>query len=319
MRTLLLILTALMAALMPAAALADDETDTKGFVMSIERDYVLPAGEQAETVVVIRANAVIDGVIQDTLVVIDGTATVNGTVVKDINVWSGDLILTQGAQANHIFLFRSEMTRDTAAVVTGDIDRESGFVFQGWAILFGILMAAGTAVAVLLAGQVFAAIGGQQLANTATTMRTHAGMTILTGVLTVILLPLAAALLIATIVGLPFGLGMLIFVLPTLAFLGYLVAGTWLGSLILRREGFGEAGYHPYREALLGHVVLGAVLFIPGLNVATFFIMGTWGVGAVMTQAWQAARAKPAGAAPVAGPDRPAATPPTMGTPVAGV
>ncbi|MBK6661428.1 MAG: polymer-forming cytoskeletal protein [Thermoflexaceae bacterium] len=319
MRRPLLVLIALLAALLPAAAVADDGTagtDAPGAVFAIDRDYTLPAGDTVGTIVVIGGNAIVEGTVEETLIVIDGTATVNGRVDGDVNVWSGDLVLGAGSQVNNIFLFRSDLTRDGGAVVTGNIDRESGFVLQGWAVLLGILLAIGITVTMLLTGQAVAAIAGQQLAETATTMRTHVGTSILTGVLTVILMPVAAAVFIATIVGIPFGLAMLFVVMPALAVLGFVVAGTWLGSLILHRQGFGTAGYHPYREALVGQLILGAALFVPGLNAATFFVMGTWGVGAIMVRVWQAVRARPAA---VAGPDRPApTTPPAMGTPLAG-
>jgi hypothetical protein len=201
-------------------------------VFAIDRDYTLPAGDTVGTIVVIGGNAIVEGTVEETLIVIDGTATVNGRVDGDVNVWSGDLVLGAGSQVNNIFLFRSDLTRDGGAVVTGNIDRESGFVLQGWAVLLGILLAIGITVTMLLTGQAVAAIAGQQLAETATTMRTHVGTSILTGVLTVILMPVAAAVFIATIVGIPFGLAMLFVVMPALAVLGFVVAGTWLGSLI---------------------------------------------------------------------------------------
>jgi hypothetical protein len=79
--------------------------------------------------------------------------------------------------------------------------------------------------------------------------------TILGVVFVWVALPIIAALAIVTLIGLPLGLGVLIFLLPALWFLGLIVAGTRLGLAIVKVSGR-ESGEHPYLASFVGLLIL---------------------------------------------------------------
>jgi hypothetical protein len=97
-------------------------------------------------------------------------------------------------------------------------------------------------------------------------------------------------------------------VLPTLAFVGWLVAAIWVGDwIVTRMRGSAEAG-HPFLAAVIGVVVLAFAGLIPFVAaVATWF-----GFGALLLMAWRILRPPTPSANPDAGPGA------TQALPVAG-
>jgi hypothetical protein len=92
--------------------------------------------------------------------------------------------------------------------------------------------------------------------------------------------------------------------LPALAILGYITAGTMLGTLIT--SGLGRApGNHPYLAAFLGVLLLQIVVVIPFVGWMVATLSGLWGAGAIGLVAYNAARGRTAGEAEL--PAQPAA------------
>ena len=102
-------------------------------------------------------------------------------------------------------------------------------------------------------------------------------------------MPILAVLLILTVIGIPLGLGLLVFLLPTLWFLGYLVSGNRLGGALVGLAGR-ESGEHPYLAAALGLLALQIVALIPVLGGLVLVLSGVWGAGALALLGWRAAR-----------------------------
>ena len=66
-------------------------------------------------------------------------------------------------------------------------------------------------------------------------------MTVLWGLAALFVPPIAAVLLLVTVVGAPLGLGILLLAWPLLAYLGYLFAGVMFGDwLVTRMRGAGS-------------------------------------------------------------------------------
>lgn len=294
MRLSLVVLIAVLAALMPGAALADSPDEKGGFVLRVNGDYAVSTGESIRTLVVIRGDATVDGTVTDALVVIDGDATVRGTVEDNITVVRGSLTLEQGARVKNIQLIRSDLNLNSGASVTGDIERSSFRWVGGALIILGVLLWLGMTVVVLVAGLVFAAIGGKQLGSAAAALTASPGESILGAVIAVVAIPIAAVIAMVTVVGLPVGLGVLLFLLPALLFLGYIVTGVRLGSLMLNRSDLGEPASHPYLAAVLGLLVLQVALLIPVVGAVAFVLAGPWGAGGLVLVAWRGLREKPA-------------------------
>lgn len=281
-----LYIVVLLIALVPASALGADETDEGDFILQVNRPVVVEAGQSVDSIVVISDAATIDGTVTESLFVIDGDAWVSGTVEGDVTVLSGTLHLLAGSQTDHVSLWRGDLVREDGAVVSGSIDRMQGLDFWNTA-LFTIVFWLGTTLVLLVAGLVFAAVGGRQLARTAATIGEHPGESIGWAAILFIGLPLLAIPVMLTIVGIPLGIGVLLFLLPVLWFLGYLVAATATGGWLVRRLGWTQQVEHPYLAVALGVVGFGIVGAIPWLGGVIAFFAGLVGAGALGYAAWR--------------------------------
>src|SRR5690606_32408274 len=103
--------------------------------------------------------------------------------------------------------------------------------------------------------------------------------------------PILAGLIIVTVIRAPLGLGILIFFLPVVAFLGYLVAATRLGSLLTNALKQPEER-RPILSVVLGVLILQVILIVPVLGVIVAFIAALWGAGALAYIAYRAAGGK---------------------------
>ena len=89
-----------------------------------------------------------------------------------------------------------------------------------------------------------------------------------------------------TVIGAPLGLGVLFQLWPLIAFVGYLVAGIWIGEWLLARFQPGAVRERPYLPAAVGVVVLQLVAIVPVLAIATA-VASLFGFGAVLLLAWR--------------------------------
>lgn len=288
-----LILMIALLALIPGSAVAQDQTgDAEGsFILGINSDTYIRPEQSVQTLVVIDEHAVVDGTVTEALFVISGTATVNGALNGDVTVISGTINLSESATvAKDVVLINSDINRTEGSMVGGSVHDRS-FAFYDWQLTFlSVLFWIGTTIVILFAGLLFAAIGGRQLNGAGNLISNRPGNVILAALIAGIGLPILAVVAIVTLVGIPVGIAMLIFLLPALWFTGYLVAGTKLGNVILnRREGATEA-QHPYLAALLGLTILQFASLIPVLGFMLAWLAGAIGTGAVAYYAWRAWR-----------------------------
>lgn len=285
----LIILLALIAVLVPgsAAAQGPEENEDSAFI-HINSDTLVAEAETVENLIVINADAVIDGTVTGTLVVIDGDATINGTVEDDLTVIAGDITLNDTATVNNVHSIRGDLTRAPGATVNGDVDEND---FTGfWAVLgvFSIILWVGITIAAIVAGIVFAIIGGRQLTAAAMVMTGQAVSAIVGAVVLWVGLPILAVLAIITVIGLPLGLGILLVVLPILGFLGYLVAATRLGSFITGAMNRPQSE-RPVLAVILGVLVLQIAILVPVIGGLAVFVASIWGAGSLAYTAYRAA------------------------------
>jgi hypothetical protein len=106
-------------------------------------------------------------------------------------------------------------------------------------------------------------------------------MAFATGIVGLIAFPLVAVLLIVTLVGAPLGVAILLQVWPLVAFVGYLIAGIWIGEWVLRRMSPEQIRERPYLAAVIGLLILGFLGIIPVLAIVTA-LASLFGFGAVL-------------------------------------
>lgn len=293
LRTLLLASFAFTLALLPSTALAQANDDEGDFALRIRGDYTVSQGESVGTLVVINGNAVVEGTVRDFLLVIDGTADISGTV-EELTVVSGDAVLRDGATVRQdVLLIRSDMEQQPGSTVGGEVERRSRVFFRGAWVLFGVFFWLGATAALIIAGLVFAAIGGRQLAAATANLSEQPGQSILAAIVVVVVLPVLAVLAMLTIIGIPLGIGLLVFLLPALAFLGFLVTATWIGQLILSGFKRDRPATRLYLPVVIGVLILQVIALIPGFGWLIWMLASLYGLGGLVYLGWRSARGRP--------------------------
>lgn len=293
-----ILLAAVLMALLPGVTLAQGTADQGDLLLRVNGPLDLPAGQEAGTVVVVNHDATIAGTVHDALVMVNNTAVVTGRVDGDVTIINGRLDLRSGAQVHNVSLVNSTITRAPDAVITGTSSTTTGFRWGWGSTLFSYLAWLAFTIVVVVAGLVFAAVGGRQLTDAGRLIVRQPGETILTAILSgVIIIGLAIAAFV-TLIGIPLGVALLIFLMPVLWFLGYLVGGTELGIGILQAAGRRMTGDHPYLAAVVGLIILQAIGLIPVVGGLITFLVGVVGAGALVLLALRAWRGRPERPAP---------------------
>ena len=274
---------------MPGAA-AQAVTEDDGFVLQINKPVTVAADEVMGGVVVINADATVDGHVKDTFLVVDGTATVNGKVDGDIVLVNGTLNLGASSIVKNVTLVRSDINRADGAQITGDLHERSEFISFGWgAWIFSFMFWVGTTIVVLLAGMVYVAIGGRQLTETALTMTSRPLESFVTALATWIALPIIGVLAFITVIGIPVGLAVFLVLMPLLLLMGYIIVGQRLGMWVMEVTNIRANRYVPVLAGLLALQLVGLVPVAGGLLVGLAVFVGT---GALVYHLYQARRAR---------------------------
>ena len=286
----------------PVALAADEALPHSGRVlMAFGGDISVPAGEQADVVLVVNGDAVIGGTV-NVLTVIDGTATFQGATVDTIAVISGTIDLQEGTTVlGNVRSIESTVTQAPGVRIAGDIkgvDAElvTLGMFLGPAIL---LFAVGLAIASVIAGLLLAAVGARQVRAAERVIAAEPLKVFGAGLLGAIVIPILAIVAILTIIGAPLGLGILLGFLPLVAFVGFLVAGIFIGEEILGTRKEPET-QRPYRGALLGIVLLQIIGLVPVVGGLATAVASLLGLGAILLISWRIVRGT--GTAEVAAP-----------------
>jgi hypothetical protein len=288
-RLLILAVITLLVTLAPATVLAQEISGgEEGLLLRVNGPFTISAQDRIDNVIVINDDAVVDGTVTGTLFVINGNAVVSGRVDQDVTVVNGTLTLEPGSTVKNVAIVRGTLVRDTGATITGSISETERFGIdpRAWGI-FWAFMWFGTTIAILAAGLVFAAVGGRQLKAAGDTMTGNVGPSLLGVVVAWMLLPVLMVFAVFTVVGIPVGIGYFLFILPVVWFLGYLVAGTQLGRMILRSQ---RDVRNPYLAAILGLLILQIIGLFPVFGGLIAFVAGVVGSGALVVMGWRAWR-----------------------------
>ncbi len=297
MARLSVFLIALFLALLPATSFAQvNEASDDGFVMRIDGDLTVREGESVDSAVVISGNVQVDGTIKDFLMVIDSDAEISGRVDGDIVAISSTIDLTASAVIDgDVNLIDSDLNQAPGSQVLGDINDELDI--QWWVFLIvNFVFWIGMTIAVLVFGLLLVAVAPRQAANAAATMTADPGWSALSAAIAFIAIPVAAVIALITVIGVPLGVGVLAFMLPAIWFLGYLVGGLMLGTLIYSQAAERVRG-NRYLAVVTGLAIIQLFALIPFLGILVAVLMGFWGAGAVVLLAWRSFRA-PRGASP---------------------
>ena len=272
--------------LVPAAAAADPAGQTGRVLISIQGDVTLPAGDQADAVIVTGGTATIAGQVH-TVFAVDGTVVIQGATVTTIVAVRSPVTLENGTVVSgDVVAIDSAVQKIGDATVQGAIRGPGSDLIAFAAILIPIvfLFYLGLALASVVAGLFLAGLAARQV-RSAEAVISHEPLTAIgVGLLGLIITPAVAILAMVTVIGAPLGLAIFFGVWPLIAFIGYLVAGILDRRVgILHRSSPSVERERPYLAAVIGLLslfVLGVVPFVT--PIASLF-----GFGAVLVVAWR--------------------------------
>jgi len=282
-RSLVVLVGTLALLLIPGTAQAAAES-RDGSLVVLTGDAVVAPGETVDSVIVFDGAVRVEGTVRESVVAVQGPVTISGDVDGDVVVFDGALVVQDGAHiGGDVFADRRVVA--PGARIDGTSSSTARFAAAaGWAtVAIGIAVWIAIAVSILLLGMLLLWFAPRAADSVMTAGRSTVGPSIGWGAAAFFGLPVLGVIAIATIVGLPLGIGILL-ALALIFAIGQ-VAGAWvLGRLIVKTGSrFGAFA--------LGWAILAAVGLIPGVGGLTWFAATLYGLGAICVAAFRARRA----------------------------
>jgi hypothetical protein len=278
-------------------ALAQDREKLDDFVV-LSGEAVVPEGTAWDTVVIFNGDADISGEVGD-VVAFNGNVIVVGTVGGDAVSFNGKVLVRSSGVIRGDAVAGRGVTIDQGGTVEGEIRGNPGAFFRrpfpyviGW-----ILAWLAVSVSTLALGLLLLLLAPRALEAIDAAWRGRRGAAFGLGLALLIGLPILGVLALLTLLGIPFGVGLLL-ALAFLYALGYVIGSFVAGRLIVR----------PPRSALVaflvGWAILRGIALIPFVGGIVGAIATTIGLGATILAMWRARRpaeplrAQPSGVAP---------------------
>jgi hypothetical protein len=288
------LLSALLALLI-AAGSASGATDH----VVITGGAVVPAGQTTGDIVVLDGPVRIAGRATGDVVSVSGPVLVTGRVDGDLIAVSDRAFLGPAARVGGDLRYGDERpVLAPGASVAGTISSEdwadaaNGW---GWVSRFGWWLA--VSVSTLIVGVLLVWLAPGALYAAERAVREHLGATVGWGVAIAIGVPLLAILALVTLVGIPFGVALLLAAIPVLL-IAYATTAWIVGHRVLRNR-----STSPWAALLAGWGLLRVLALIPVVGGLVGLAATVVGLGALAVALWQARRP----GAPAARPEAPAA------------
>ncbi len=274
-------LTTLLATLLfagPAYA-GDDQVVISG-------DLEVPRGKTMDDVVVIDGHVNVRGRLEGELLAISSPVRISGTVEGDVVTITDRAVIERGGRVGGDLVYSDDRPRVAqGAVVEGETRRvdvtEIIDPFRGFAARVALWIA--FSVSSLALGMLLMWLAPRALEAASWVARTATGPAIGAGLAAFFGLPAAAVLAIATIVGIPLGVALLLALLPLYA-IGYTTSAWLLGRGIVKSP----RGRVP--AFLAGWGILRLVALIPWVGAFAWFCATVFGLGALTIALWRSRR-----------------------------
>jgi hypothetical protein len=245
---------------------------------------VVPAGETAGDVVVLDGTVRIAGHATGDVVSVGGPVQVTGRVDGDLIAVSDRASLGPRASVGGDLRYGDEApVLARGARVGGKISNEdwadaaNGW---GWVSLLGWWLA--VSVSTLVVGVLLVWLAPGALSAAERAVRDRLGATVAWGVAIVIGLPLLAVLALVTVVGIPFGIALLLALVPVLA-VAYATTAWIVGRRVLRNR-----SSSPWVALLAGWGILRILALIPVAGALVGLAATIVGLGALTVALWRA-------------------------------
>lgn len=239
----------------------------------------LDPDERSDTIVVFNGPVVIDGTVDGSVVVFNGRVSVSGTIRDDLVVLNGAVTVSDGAGIGGDVVTRQAPSIAPGATVGGKLRRTSGKISFGFLGHFVVWVAYSISVFVLGLLLLLLVPRGMEAAAAAGRQRT--GPAIGWGFAMFFGLPIAAFLLLITLVGIPLGIGILLSLFLLFA-VGYTTTVWIVGRLIMKPPAGRVLAF------FIGWLILRAAGLIPVAGGILWFAAALFGLGTLVVAAWHA-------------------------------
>ena len=277
-RAVTVVLLVLLAGPASASAATDHVVITGG--------AVVPPGQTAGDVVVLDGTVRIAGRATGDVVSVSGPVRVSGRVDGDLIAVSDRAFLGPTARVGGDLRYGDERpVLAPGANVDGEISNEdwadaaSGW---GWVSMIGWWLA--VSVSTLIVGALLVLLAPAALYAAQRAVSERLGAAIAWGVVIAIGVPLLAVLALVTLVGIPFGIALLLATVPVLL-LAYVTSAWLLGRRVLRNR-----SQSPWAALFVGWGILRVLALIPVLGALVGLAATVVGLGALAVALWRAGR-----------------------------
>lgn len=279
---LVILLAALTVSIVPATAQAqEDRRGDDAFVVLTGRAEV-PEGRTVDTVVIFNGPAIVDGTVREEVVVFNGSVTVSGRVDEDIVAFNGRVTIQSGAEVSGDIVSRRGVVVEDGATVEGDIREDVTRLFDGpFHFLRGrFFWWLAVSISILLLGIVLLLLGPRFLDAVHHSWRAAIGRSIGLGIALFLGLPLLALLSMVTLVGIPFGFGLLM-ALFAIYTMGYTTSVWILGRQLVKPPSSRFVAF------LAGWAIFRLLALVPILAGIVWFAAAVFGLGVLLIVAWR--------------------------------
>ncbi|HVF08034.1 MAG TPA: hypothetical protein VNC60_05605 [Actinomycetota bacterium] len=284
---------------LPAAAQTTGSVSDDDDQIVLHGSLQVADGETVGAAVIFDGPAIVDGTVRESLVVFNGSVEISGAVRKDVVVFNGDVIVRSGATIGGNLVTQSAPTVEPGARVTGEqrsVGAEVDLTDVGLASRFAWWVA--YSLSALALGLILLALAPRLDEAIVRATRDRRGPSIVAGVAVFFLLPIVAVVLLATVVGIPLGLFLLL-ALALLYTVGYVAGAHAIGRMVVKPPASRYVGF------LAGLGIVRLLALVPVVGGIVWAITAIVGLGVLVV----AARRVPHEPAPVISP-----TPPPMPT-----
>jgi cytoskeletal protein CcmA (bactofilin family) len=249
----ILVALVLLCTLAPAApALA--KSDSKERIV-IVGPVTVARGETTKDVVVVDGDVLIRGTVRGDLVVVDGDVTIRGRVTGDVATVAGTATLGRRARiGGDLTYFDHKPVVASGAKVSGKTKKFNADKLTGPLGIAAIGFWLAVSLSALVLGLLLLLLAPRAGEAIATTAKTKLGASIGVGILVFILLPLLGVLALVSVLGIPFGFGLLAALFPLYA-IAYVTTAFVVGRKILKSARIGAF--------VIGLVILRLLALIP--------------------------------------------------------
>jgi hypothetical protein len=296
-------IAALSSALLAVSLVAGSASAANDHVV-ITGGAVVPAGETAGDIVVLDGAVRIAGRATGDVVSVSGPVRVTGRVDGDLIAVSDRAVLGPGARVGGDVRYGDERpVLAPGANVAGTIRNEDwAEATNGWGWVSAFAWWLAVSVSSLIVGVLLVWLAPGALRAAERAVREHLGASVGWGVAIAIGVPLLAVAALVTLVGIPFGVALLLAAIPVLL-VAYATSAWTVGHRLLSSR-----SSSPWVALLAGWAILRVLALIPVVGGIVGLAATVVGLGALAVALWQARRlGAPAARPPAAGRPAPAA------------